>query len=317
MTVSGRSKLTIEFHLGYLDCCGNWLVSAGIKTSLRFTAFVYLIFASSLSTNSVRQSISPSCIPVSEYRLILARPVQFCHNSTGLLLLQSCEQKAATSGAAFPYEKIAGVRIICGAFQKYWYYFVDSKIAESFELDSDWSLHLFVFTYFCDFWDTLAAIQEFFSVSYLRIVFTPPPAPKPPQKKREDFRCVVLWSMSVLPLHVCNAKRLEKNHTMYVVWLWNHAWCFPICQDFWTDVTRLFAVSCSIGSPKYSSIFPFAHSFLSSWFFCHHCFHRVVAWTLLSSARHKARSLKFYTSRRSRTSDVESLSLFQKTCTAN
>jgi hypothetical protein len=91
---------------------------------------------------------------------------------------------------------------------------------------------------------------------------------------------------------------------------------FSDLPDFWTDVTRLFAVPCSIGPPKYSSIFPFAHSFLSSWFFRHHCFHRVVAWSLLSSVRHEARSLKFYTYRRSRTSDVESLSLFQKICIA-
>jgi hypothetical protein len=44
---------------------------------------------------------------------------------------------------------------------------------------------------FCDFWDTLAARQEFLSVSYSRIVS--PPLPLPLKKKeREDFRRVVL-----------------------------------------------------------------------------------------------------------------------------
>jgi hypothetical protein len=53
--------------------------------------------------------------------------------STSAAILRT---EGAISGAAFPYEKIVGVRIIRGAFKKYSYYFVDSKIAESFELDS-------------------------------------------------------------------------------------------------------------------------------------------------------------------------------------
>jgi hypothetical protein len=37
---------------------------------------------------------------------------------------------------------------------------------------------------FCDFWDTLAASQEFLSVSYLQIVF---PHLCPPKKREKIF----------------------------------------------------------------------------------------------------------------------------------